>query len=371
MDGSQRGRNSGRRGVSPLSLAFLDVMFCGFGAVILIFLILDHTNNNTVETGNPDLILELNLLQEEIREGLDGNLELRNLLAAEREEFAEGEVEYEEQREQLQMLARELELFNANGADSDALRERLRVEIESLREQIEELRAGAIEQAGGNVRRFIGGGNRQYLSGMYLGGQRILILMDSSASMLDETIVNILRSRNMPDELKVQAPKWQWLLRTMEWIIAQIPVTSRYQIWTFNTDVQSAAGGDLQTWLEIADRDQLNQAMQAVRETVPNDGTNLEQVFRLAANMSPPPDNIFLITDGLPTVDRPGPADNRMVNPRRRSRMFDAALEELPEGVPVNTILLPLEGDTLAAGAYWKLAMVTRGSFLAPSRDWP
>jgi hypothetical protein len=33
---------SQRRGVSPLSLAFLDVMFCGFGAVILLFLILDH-----------------------------------------------------------------------------------------------------------------------------------------------------------------------------------------------------------------------------------------------------------------------------------------------------------------------------------------
>ena len=36
-----------RRNLNPISLAFLDVMFCGFGAVILIFLILDHNSGVT------------------------------------------------------------------------------------------------------------------------------------------------------------------------------------------------------------------------------------------------------------------------------------------------------------------------------------
>ena len=34
-----------------------------------------------------------------------------------------------------------------------------------------------------------------YLTGMRVGGQRILILVDASSSMLDEQLVNILRVR--------------------------------------------------------------------------------------------------------------------------------------------------------------------------------
>jgi len=43
----------------------------------------------------------------------------------------------------------------------------------------------------------------------------------------------------------------------------------------------------------------------------------------------------------------------------------------LPSGIPVNTILLPMEGDAYAAAAYWKLGVDTGGSFLTPARDWP
>ncbi len=360
----------GRRGATPLSLAFLDVMFCGFGAVILIFLILDHTSTVSVVESSPDLELELNMLEREIAEGVEGNLELRNLLADLSEDFARGEVEAETLREQVALLRREIELLEHGGADSDQLRDRLLSDIESLETRIETLQAQALERAGSNLRQFIGDGNRQYLSGMFLGGQRILILMDASASMLDETVVNILRTRNMPDERKVQAPKWQRVLRAVDWITTQIPVTSRYQAWSFNTEVVPALPGDLQTWLEVADRDQLEEAVANLRATVPRDGTNLEQVFRLAAAMSPPPDNIFLITDGLPTVNRPGPASG-LVTPRDRIELFEDAVGELPRGIPINIILMPLEGDPSAAAAYWQLAMASRGSFLAPSKDWP
>ncbi|MCY4268605.1 MAG: VWA domain-containing protein, partial [Gammaproteobacteria bacterium] len=191
------GRKTGRRGVSPLSLAFLDVMFCGFGAVILIFLILDHTDSSASFNSDPNLELELNLLEREITEGIEGNRELRNLIASLDEDYERGEVEAEELREEVELLMRELELINSTGADNDAMRDLLLSEIESLEEQIDELQALEFQQAGNNVRQFLGDGNRQYLSGMFLGGQRVLILMDASASMLDETLVNIIRTRNM------------------------------------------------------------------------------------------------------------------------------------------------------------------------------
>ena len=364
------GRKRARRGVSPLSLAFLDVMFCGFGAVILIFLILDHTSTVSTVESSPDLEIELNMLQREIEEGVEGNRELRNLLADLSEEYERGEVESEQLREQVELLRRELELLENSGADSDQLRDRLLSDIESLETRIEELQAQEFERSGNNVRQYLGDGNRQYLSGMFLGGQRVLILMDASASMLDETLVNIIRTRNMPDQRKVLAPKWRRVLRTVDWITTQIPVTSRYQLWSFNTDVTPALPGDAQAWREIADRDELEEAVDNLRATIPEGGTNLEQVFRMAAGMSPPPDNIFLITDGLPTVNQPGPASG-LVSDRDRRRMFEDASEELPAGIPVNIILMPLESEPTAAYAYWELAKATNGSFMAPSRDWP
>ena len=364
------GRKTGRRGVSPLSLAFLDVMFCGFGAVILIFLILDHTDSSANFNSDPNLELELNLLEREITEGIEGNRELRNLIASLDEEYERGEVEAEELREEVELLLRELELINSTGADNDAMRDLLLSEIETLEEQIDELQALELQQAGNNVRQFLGDGNRQYVSGVSFRGQRILILVDASASMLDETLINIFRTRNMSDEDKVRSPKWRWVLRVADWMTAQMLPNSRYQLWSFNTDVTPALGGDPQQWLDVAERDQLAEAVDNLSETVPDGGTNLEQVFRLAANMTPPPDNIFLITDGLPTVNRPGPARG-LVTPRERLDLFEDAMAELPPNVPVNTILMPLEGDPDAAGAYWQLAMLTSGSFVTPAKDWP
>ena len=67
--------------MNPISLAFLDVMFCGFGAVILIFLILDHTSTVADVLSNPELTAEINLLREETEEGQLGLVQLRNTLS--------------------------------------------------------------------------------------------------------------------------------------------------------------------------------------------------------------------------------------------------------------------------------------------------
>ncbi|MEQ9066199.1 MAG: hypothetical protein RLO18_05720, partial [Gimesia chilikensis] len=70
-----------RRRINPLSLAFLDVMFCGFGAVILIFIILDHTSTASVNETAPELAAEINLLREEVRVGEEGLVQIRNTLS--------------------------------------------------------------------------------------------------------------------------------------------------------------------------------------------------------------------------------------------------------------------------------------------------
>ena len=107
-----------------------------------------------------------------------------------------------------------------------------------------------------------------------------------------------------------------------------------------------------------------------VSRLVPAGGTSLENAFLALQQLSPSPDNIFLITDGLPTQDSRGPRGTK-ISGRDRQKLFRAAVKQLPKGVPVNVILAPMEGDPMAAVSYWKLAVNSGGAFLAPSRDWP
>ena len=360
-----------RRGAfNPMSLAFLDVMSCGFGAVVLIFLILDHQDSVRSDISDPATQAEVQMLEEEIRDGQENLVRIRNTRDEVSLEVVEAQGLATRIQEQIDDFLQQLAALENTTIASDEDLERLRSDIRSLEEELQRLQSSAIEQTGSDARAFVGEGDRQYLTGMFLGGNRILILLDTSASMLDETLVNIIRTRNMSDQSKRAAEKWQRAVRTVEWISSQLPVASQYQVYGFSTQVTAALAGSEGNWLEVADRDQLNETVAAVKEMIPANGTNLEQVFQAAAQLSPPPDNIYLITDGLPTLSNT-PSNATLVTPQRRLELFDDAIEYLPNRTPVNVILLPLEGDPSASAAYWQLAQITRGSFLSPARDWP
>ena len=121
---------------------------------------------------------------------------------------------------------------------------------------------------------------------------------------------------------------------------------------------------DQQEFLQLADAC-LEHFADALEEFDPDE----EQALR------PRPDNVFLLTDGLPTLDRPLNERSRFarktVDESRRIGLFGSALEKLPRGIPVNVLLYPLEGDPHAAQAYWALAQSTGGSFISPASDWP
>ncbi len=107
-----------------------------------------------------------------------------------------------------------------------------------------------------------------------------------------------------------------------------------------------------------------------MREYAPDGGTSLENALEALKDFQEKPDNLFLLTDGLPTQGKTA-SKNHMVTGEQRRRNFLSAVAVLPVGVPVNTILFPMEGDPEAAALYWQFAMATNGAFIAPSRDWP
>jgi hypothetical protein len=220
------------------------------------------------------------------------------------------------------------------------------------------------------VRSTVGDGDRQYLTGLKVGGKRIMILVDASASMLAEDIVNAVRRRLFPPETRLRARKWRQAVKAVDWLTAQLPRESQVQVYLFDTRARPVLPGTEGIWLAARDGAQLDQAVAALRQTAPDGGTSLYHAFAAAKAMNPPPDNIILLTDGLPTQGE-RPAGRKTVSGRERLRLFDDALDELPRGVPVNIVLFPMEGDPMAMPAFWRLAMASRGSLMTPSSAWP
>lgn len=349
-----------RRRINAFSLSFLDIMACGFGAVTLLFLILRH-NFAEEPVPDPNLTAEVELLQEDVKEAEEDRVELLNSIEA-----------------------LELQLVTAEGLSDRYITDIREVEesiqsdpeerIARLRRQVEELEreTSTMEEVefADKVRQFLGEGNRQYLTGLVLGGERVMIMVDGSASMLADTVVNAVRRRNMDEETRIQSPKWQWTVRTVEWLLAQLPPSSRFQVYIFNTEAHPAVAGSEGEWLDAADSLELEEAVDGLRAFAPDGGTSLENAVTALKDFQEKPDNLFLLTDGLPTQGKTPPS-NHMVTGEQRRRNFLAAVAELPAGIPVNTILFPMEGDPEAAALFWQFAMATNGAFIAPSRDWP
>ena len=361
-----------RRPVSPFSLSFLDIMFCGFGAVVLLVLIL---NADTVKARSAifaDRRAEVVRLEQEVLVGREDLVVARNSLAATEQEL----VSTEGEAERVLQTLRELKIEIADMTQQTLARrehvKQLSSDLKDIDEENKRLGAevAADRDQGEKVRAFVGEGDRQYLTGLKVGGKRILILVDASASMLDETIINVIRRRNMGEAQKRKAPKWQRALASADWLVSNLPASAQFQLYTFNTRAAAAVAASDGKWLATARREDVEGAVNALHQAVPGDGTSLYHAFAVASRLAPKPDNILLITDGLPTQGQKKPAGTT-VSGEERLKHFERARQALPAGIPVNTILLPMEGDAYAAAAFWQLAVLSGGAFLTPSKDWP
>jgi len=360
-----------RRSVQTLSLSFIDAILCGFGAVILLFLVLSHNSLQGRRDATESIQREVDALQREVlsareqaaalQAGIEEADAARARFAAQADKLTENIAgrRYAIAELETDRIAREQHL------------NRLKADLKSHEEDVRRLEGGArAREEGERLRAFPGEGDRQYLSGLKVGGKRILILLDASASMLAEHIVDIVRLRNLPAVDQLKAAKWRRALATMDWIATQLPASAQFQLYTFGERAQPALPQTGGRWLDAGDPTVLNSAVEAARKVLPQGGTSLYHAAKVITDMNPRPDNVFLITDGLPTIDRQRGVRYR-ISGEERLRIFGKALDMLPRDIPVNVILLPLEGDPYAAAAYWQLAQTTRGSFLSPAEDWP
>jgi hypothetical protein len=361
-----------RRSGDIFSMSFLDCMSCGFGAVILFFMIINSNSDVTNNEQNKALQAETDKLEIEVLEG-------RKNLALARTSIQKLETEEEEAADQISIIEALIAELQAELAkyDNDTLAkieaiEKLQSDIKSLEDEVKRLLAlkKEDEASGQRARAFKGEGDRQYLTGLKLGGERTLILVDRSASMLHETIVNIIRRKNLPESEQLLSRKWRQVVASVDWLTSQFKPDSEYQIYMFNNVAVPVIKGTDGLWLKADDGDQLDDAMRTLRRTVPKNGTNMYSAFQIIRDMDPRPDNVILLVDSMPTMDA-ATSTKSVIGPGERLNLFTAATQLIPSGIPINIMLYPMEGDARASVSLWALALKSRGSFISVSHDWP
>jgi len=346
------------------------VMSCGFGAVVLIFLIINHGDERDKVINNDELLAELRLLDYQVQQGEKDKFELIEILDDVNARIDESDESLATTTDTLDDEITDLdELKSSSLAQLESLKE-LSADIESREEEVNRLAALKDANDGSQVRSFEGEGDRQYLTGLRVGGKNIVIAVDTSASMLDDSIVNVLRRRNMPLDRKRAAPKWQRAVRTVEWLAAQLPLDAEFQLYGFAEDTVSLVPEADLDWVPMHDGQDLNSALEALKASAPVGGSSLVNLVLAMRELSPIPDNVYIITDGLPTQGESEPR-SATVSGRRRLDLFSEAVNRLPRQIPINVVMFPMEGDPMASAAYWNIARVTGGAFISPSRDWP
>lgn len=361
-----------RRTAEAWSMSFLDVMSCGLGAVVLLYTIISAQAGLARIKESQDLTAEANRLEQQVLDGYKHLAELRNALTTTDEDKVRAEGLARQVMEKITVTREQLSKYEYDTLARRESLERLKADLKSLEEDTRRLKAAAERsQTGSQVRSTAGDGDRQYLTGLKVGGKHVLVLLDASASMLDETLVNVIRLRNMSVDRKLRSVKWQQAIGTVDWVSAQLPADAQFQLYAFNTRAWSLIDGSDGKWIAARDNEAVSGALKALRKTAPSDGTSLYNAFAVIQRLSPAPDNVILITDGLPTQGEKT-SSTRLVDSGDREDFMQKAVRSLPQRPPpINIVLLPMEGDPAAPTWFWRLARATGGAFLSPPKDWP
>lgn len=381
---SRRGRAAaiaGRRPAMPgFGLSFLDVLCCGLGSAVLLLLIVRHGPTDAAAEDRAYLAAQTGGVQERVAAAEQRRDGLRQQLLASQQALA----------------ARSASLDAAAGrqrsgaARQAALLAQLQAERDILQASAAELRA---LQAQGPPEP--GPAPRSYerqLTGLNIESDLVAIFLDSSASMLHRSLVEIIRLRASDERLQRNARKWARAKGAAQWALDQVPQGGRLQFFAYSGELRGLDGkpvaeSDAISWRTKAEEGADAQALQRLLTPMkPAGATNLKQIFATAAKLTPKPKQMLIVTDGFPTLPgstrlgrlrgckTPKRGATAILSPNCRLSVFlnaVAVAEKRLDGVRMDVILLPLEGDANAARGYWLLSALSGGRLLSPADGWP
>ena len=348
-----------KRETEVFSLSFLDCICCGFGAVLLLFVLTVGKKSDTM--------IDIKAKTEEIIGQMENDIankdsELKSLqrsLTTIRERNSYATEQIEEKKKMQTELEDEFALLLAQLASTKEDLGKLLEDKESMPMQEEEAPI-PIPNA---VR-------RQYLTGFDIQGDHVLFLIEASGGMTDDVYEEAVKRQADSDEEKRNSPKWKRVKEGMTWMVANLKPDSLYKIILFNNEITPIESRYGIEWLDPMDADLNQEVIEKLDEVVPQGGANLEKALGMVDDLPIVPDRVVLIVDGLPTL-----ADSyegsEVLDSNDRINMFRVAKRALTYPHPVSVLLYPMKNDPGAAVHYWRLANDQGGAMVCPSKSWP
>ena len=337
-------------------------MSCGLGAIVLVFMLVKDTPDRAVPEA---AVLETDLSRlEQLHEKLRGDIQ-----AVHRRTTAAGD--------RIPAVSRDLSRIRQEAQRSREAASARRERLAALEKAITKTRPTARS----DVIDIPKAGRETYLIGLKVEGRKIGILVDSSASMTDETLLAIIRRKNGSDAEKRAGPKWRRTREIVRWLLARQPGGAQVSVVAYSDKARHLGGGK---WVPGRDPGSLEPILRDLEAIVPSGPTNLEAGLEAMYAMGPT--NLYVVTDGLPTL---GSSDYRRlggfggcsalwsgsyrISGECRARLFRHTTKGVrpPSGMRINVILLPIEGDPGAAPEYWAWTAESGGLLITPAETWP
>jgi len=253
-------------------------MACGLGAIILVFMIIKHNVDQPTT--------ESNLLQSDLAE-LQKQQTTLNQSISQLDADALNEMK-KISRNQATVSA----LKQETAKKSDLLKRR-NMELSAVKNTIKNAPKAKKDDVVKNDR----GGEENYIMGIKVEGRKIVFLVDSSASMTDERLIQIIRRKNSSESEKKRGPKWQRTKRIMRWLLARAPKSSQVAIVAYNKTARVLGGSG---WLNGRNTGSIQKLYREIDKLVPTGSTNLQLGLQKAAALGPT--DMYVVTDGLPTA---------------------------------------------------------------------
>jgi len=344
-------------------------MACGLGAIILVFMIVKHNvDQPSAAVDQPQT--QTQQLQSDLTQ-------LRDQNAALQQSIAKLDAEALNAMDSISRNQAVVAALNTQMNKASDIVQHKKVQLSAVKDSIKNAPKANKDDVVSNDR----GGEENYIMGLKVEGRKIALLIDSSASMTDEKLIDIIRRKNSSNSNKQRGPKWQRTKRIAHWLLARAPKSSQISVVAYNQSVHVLGGS---SWLNSRDANSINTIYADLDKLVPSGSTNLQAGLKKIAALRPT--DIYLITDGLPTA---GPARYSSLNPFSscssllgksntisgacRVKLFRQSVNETAprQNVTVNIILLPIEGDPQAAPEYWAWSASTGGLLISPALSWP
>lgn len=332
-----------RREAQSSTLSFIDCICCGFGAVLLLFIL----------TAKKQLILG----EEDAHQSREAAETLT--VAIEKAEAQKQALEAE-----LKAIDPETDRTTTSLAQLAAEQERLAQAIEDQSQQLKALET-ATQTTEAPAAKERPSADRSYLSGLRLRGPRAVILLESSGSMLGESSAEAMKLLQQGNA--AQSPKWPRAKRAVKAVLAAIPKGTKVAVLQMGESTQAISGSPGNPYIDPYENAALIRFLDRLERLEATGGANLRKGLRTVAELPQRASSLLLIGDGLPTAPAP---TGRGLSEAERVGLFRQAVANRPNA-PFNTILLPFKGDPSAAGLFWELSARSGGITLIPDNDWP